>query len=90
MYSSIFFCFLLFPTLGAGLYHFGVRLVDEEVSFCDLSTEFIAFVDNEPLPDHLMQILNASVVSGFCGVMFIVFLYHFYYEADSERYDEWD
>ena len=69
---------------GPGLYHFRIELLDKSVSFCDLKTEFIVYVDKAPLPQHIMHIVRASAVSLFAGIIFCVFLCYFYFRHDDD------
>ncbi len=73
---------------GIGLYHFRVHMSDPSLSFCGLRTDFVAFVDTAPLPDHIMDVVKTVAVTVFCGMIFAVFLFYFYcHEGMESEYD---
>lgn len=65
-----------------GLYHFRVELADKTGSFCELTSEFLVYVDKAPLPSHIMVIVRATAVSIFGGTIFFFFLFNFYADDD--------
>ena len=69
---------------GSGLYHFEVVVARTDISFCNLKTEFIVFIDGAPFAHPAEDIVKAVTAIMFGAIILGVFLYY-YYRRDEEE-----
>ena len=63
---------------GSGLYHFRVRVVQENYTFCSLTDEFIVFIVNAPLPFPVKDVVRACTAVAFASLLIIVYIRYFH------------
>ena len=69
---------------GSGLYHFRAYGVKKGYTLCELSDEFIVFVDDMPLPHPVREIVRVATAMVFVAVSFLAYLWFFYLSKKGE------
>ena len=70
---------------GGGLYHFRAYAVKEGYTLCDLTDEFIVFIDELPLPNPARDIVRFTTAMLFVTSSFIAYLWFLYYSDQRDQ-----
>lgn len=74
---------------GSGLYHFKVKPIITNISFCKLEAEFLVYVDGTPLPHPIDDVVSAATAFFFGFILLGLFLYQYYKPlVDDENEDD--
>lgn len=70
---------------GGGLYHFRAYAVKEGYTLCDLTDEFIVFIDELPLPNPARDVVRFTTAMLFVTSSFIAYLWFLYYSDQRDQ-----
>ena len=70
---------------GGGLYHFRAYAVKEGYTLCDLTDEFIVFIDDLPLPNPARDVVRFTTVMLFVSASFLSYLWYLYYSDQRDQ-----
>ena len=73
---------------GSGLYHFRAKVTPGNQTFCYLSTEFLVFIDQPPLPQHVVYLVWLTAGMCFGMMLFVLFLLKLYPEIVPISFDK--
>ena len=70
---------------GGGLYHFRAYAVKEGYTLCDLTDEFIVFIDELPLPNPARDVVRFTTAMLFVTSSFFAYLWFLYYSDQRDQ-----
>lgn len=70
---------------GGGLYHFRAYALKERYTLCDLTDEFIVFVDDLPLPNPARDVVRFTTAMLFVTSSFTAYLWYLYYSDQRDQ-----
>jgi cation channel sperm-associated protein subunit beta len=70
---------------GGGLYHFRAYAVKEGYTLCDLTDEFIVFIDDLPLPNPARDVVRLTTAMLFVTSSFFAYLWYLYYSDQRDQ-----
>ncbi|XP_028391020.1 cation channel sperm-associated protein subunit beta-like [Dendronephthya gigantea] len=70
---------------GGGLFHFRAYAVKEGYTLCDLTDEFILFIDDLPLPNPSRDVVRFTTAMLFVMASFFAYLWYLYYSDQRDQ-----